>query len=100
MAKRAKEEKPAEPVADETAMKLNHSENANEHSTEEKEKLEKDLSKDNIVARVVSWTGSYLKVKFLRDGKPFTTYKGKNGSTESAEKALEDALKSEDKAQS
>lgn len=96
----AKQEQPAEPVADETALNLNKDTNSNEHSTEEKEQLEKYLSKDNVVARVVSWTGNYLKVKFLRDGKPFVTYKGKNGSIESAKEALANALKSEDKAQS
>ena len=84
----------------EMTMDLNKETNANEHTQEDKEKLEKELSQDNVVARVVSWTGNYLKVKFLRDGKPFVTYKGKDGSEASAKKALSDALKSEEKANS
>lgn len=84
----------------ETTVTLNEDENDKEHTEDEKKGLEEDLSKDNIVARVVTWTGNYLKVKFLRDGKPFFTYKGKTGDAKSAKSALQDALKKEDEAKS
>lgn len=74
------------------AVTLNQKSHANDHSDEEKAKLEKDLSKGNVVARVITWTGDYLKVKFMKDNKPFSTYKGKSGSIEDAKLARDEAM--------
>jgi hypothetical protein len=79
------------------AMEYNGETNTEEHSVEEKEKLEKELSKDNIVARVVSWSGKYLKVKFLKDNKPFSVYKGKSGSVEDAKLWRDEAMDKDEK---
>lgn len=82
------------------AMEYNGETNTEEHSTEEKQELEKELSKDNIVARVISWSGKYLKVKFLKDNKPFSVYKGKSGSVEDAKLHLDEAIDKDEKANS
>lgn len=50
-----------------------------EVSNEEVQKLEDDLSdpSNGIAARVISSTGSYWRIKFFRDNKPFVTYKAR-----------------------
>lgn len=78
-----------------TGLEVNGQTNAQEFSDEEKAELEKKLSKDGIVARVITWSGKYLKVKYFKDNKPFSLYKGKNGSVEEAEKARDEAIKTD-----
>ena len=50
-----------------------------EHTASEKTTLETTLSDsgNSIVARVISWTGNVLKVKWFKDGKVFGSYKSK-----------------------
>lgn len=81
-------------------MEYNGATNSEELSDEDKEKLEKELSRDGIEARVITASGKYLKVKYFRDGKPFSVYKGKSGSKEDAKKHLDEALENDAKVQS
>jgi dipeptidyl aminopeptidase/acylaminoacyl peptidase len=78
------------PTAD--TMDYNGATNAQEYSDEDKTKLEEELSREGIVARVITATGNYMKVKFFRDGKPFAVYKGKSGSKEGAQSFLDETL--------
>lgn len=95
-----KELKEETPVVDRNAIKMNQKSYATDHSDEEKFELEKDLSKDNVVARVITWTGDYLKVKFFKDNKPFSLYKGKTGSVEDAKQARDEAMQRDEQVQS
>lgn len=81
-------------------LEVNGKTNAEEFSDDEKSDLEKKLTKGNVVARVITWSGKYLKVKFFKDNKPFAIYKGKNGSVKEAEKARDEAIKSDTEVQS
>lgn len=76
-----------------TPLEVNGNTNAEGKSDDEKVKLEKTLSRDNITARVITWTGDYLKIKFFRDNKVLTTYKSKSdGSVAGAKQWLDDTL--------
>lgn len=88
------------PVEHPGTLETNGRTNEQEFSDKEKEDLEKKLSKDNIVARVITWSGKYLKVKFFRDNKPFAVYKGKDGSVEDAAKVRDEAAKASDEVKS
>lgn len=74
-----------------TGLETNGNANNEEMAEEDQKKLEKDLSKDGYVARVITSVGDYMKVKFFKNGKLFTTYKGKQGSTEDAKLWLDEA---------
>lgn len=82
------------------SLEVNGQTNAQEFSDEEKAKLEKELSKDNIVARVITWSGKYLKVKFFKDNKPFAIYKGKDGTREDAAKLRDEVVQKQEDMQS
>lgn len=58
-----------------------------ELTPEEVTKLEDDLSRpdDGVSARVVSSTGSYYRIKFFRNNKPFITYKAKTNKLDKKE---------------
>lgn len=58
-----------------------------EVTDEDVQKLEDELSrpKDGVQARVVSSTGSYYRIKFFRNNKPFVTYKAKTDKLDKKE---------------
>lgn len=58
-----------------------------ELTPEEVTSLEEELSQpdDAVVARVVSSTGSFYKIKFFRNNKPFVTYKARTNKLDKKE---------------
>lgn len=58
-----------------------------EYTPEEVEKLEEELSRpdEGISARVTSSTGSYFRIKFFLNNKPFVTYKARTNKLDKGE---------------
>lgn len=84
-----------------TPLDVNGTTNDEPKSDDEKVALEKELSTGNIAARVITWTGKYLKVKYYRDNKPFTVYKSRQSpGVSEAKQWLKDALSREEQTNS
>lgn len=69
--------------------------NAEEYSLEDQKALEKELSSGDVVARVITSAGSYVKIKWFYQNKPFCTYKSRNFDKADAKKFLDEVKKSE-----
>lgn len=72
-----------------------NSNNPGELDEEDIQKLEKELSdeKNGILARVITSTGAYVKVKFYKDNKPFAIYKSRGFDKKDAKSFLKFQLK-------
>lgn len=70
----------------------------NHYNDEDAESLEKELSdeKKSIVARVTTAAGSYVRIKFFKDGKPFGTYKSRQFKLKEAKEFLKRLVKGEE----
>lgn len=82
-----------ERVANLGTPELNSDVNANEHTVEDQQKLEKELSDEDagIQARVIQSAKNYVKIKWFRDNKPFVTYKSRTFDKSDAKKFLKES---------
>ena len=69
---------------------VNKNTNQEEHSQEDKEKLEKELSFGDFQARVIGWAGNAVKVKWYKDNKPVAPYYSRDFDKKEAKKFIKD----------
>lgn len=61
-------------------------------SASTKAALESTLTSGDYIARVITLTNNYLKVKWYLNNKPFTVYKSKNYTTQKAQQYLQSMI--------